>query len=55
VTKAIARQRLILDFAMPLWWAFAGFLLLYVLLLSARARLEAQRALVDQLYLDFDD
>ena len=43
------------DFAVPLWWAFAGFLLLYVLLLTARARLEAQRALVDYLYLDFDE
>ena len=43
------------DFALPLWWAFSGFLLLYVVLLTARARLEAQRALVDHLYLDFDE
>jgi heme exporter protein C len=43
------------DFAVPLWWAFAGFLLLYVVLLTARARLEAQRALVDHLYLDFEE
>ena len=43
------------DFAMPLWWAFAGFLLLYIVLLTARARLEAQRALVDHLYLEFDE
>ena len=43
------------DFALPLWWAFAGFLLLYIVLLTARARLEAQRALVDHLYLDFDE
>ena len=43
------------DFAVPLWWAFAGFLLLYVVLLTARARLEAQRTLVDQLYLDFEE
>ena len=43
------------DFAIPLWWAFAGFLLLYIVLLTARARLEAQRALVDHLYLEFDE
>jgi len=43
------------DFALPLWWAFVGFLLLYVVLLTARARLETQRALVDHLYLDFDE
>ena len=43
------------DFAVPLWWAFAGFLLLYIVLLTARARLEAQRALVDDLYLEFDE
>ena len=43
------------DFALPLWWAFAGFLLLYVVLLTARARLEEQRALLDHLYLEFDE
>jgi hypothetical protein len=43
------------DFALPLWWAFAGFLLLYIALLTARARLEAQRAMVDQLYLEFEE
>ncbi len=43
------------DFAVPLWWAFAGFLLLYIALLTARARLEGQRAMVDQLYLEFDE
>jgi heme exporter protein C len=43
------------DFAVPLWWAFTGFLLLYVVLLSARTRLESERAMVDRLYLDFDE
>jgi len=43
------------DFAMPLWWSFTGFFLLYVALLSARVRLEEQRALVDQLYLEIDE
>jgi heme exporter protein C len=43
------------DFAGPLWWAFTGFLLLYILLLTARARLEGQRAMLDQLYLEFDE
>jgi len=40
---------------MPLWWSFTGFFLLYVALLSARVRLEEQRALVDQLYLEIDE
>jgi heme exporter protein C len=43
------------DFAGPLWWAFTGFLLLYIVLLTARARLEGQRAMVDHLYLEFDE
>ena len=43
------------DFATALWWSFAGFLLLYIALLSARVRLEAQRAALDQLYLDSDE
>jgi heme exporter protein C len=47
--------RLPVDFALPLWWAFAGFLALYIVLLTARTRLEAQRALVDHLYLEFDE
>jgi heme exporter protein C len=48
-------KKLPVDFALPLWWAFAGFLALYIVLLTARARLEAQRALVDHLYLEFDE
>jgi heme exporter protein C len=47
--------KLPVDFAVPLWWAFAGFLLLYIVLLTARARLEAQRERVDHLYLEFDE
>jgi heme exporter protein C len=43
------------DFAGPLWWSFTGFLLLYIVLLTARARLEEQRAMVDHLYLEFDE
>jgi heme exporter protein C len=43
------------DFAVPLWWAFSGFVLLYIVLLSARARLEGQRAMVDHLYVEFDE
>jgi heme exporter protein C len=37
------------------YWSMVAFLLLYVLLLNARRRLEAQRTLVDQIYLDRDD
>jgi heme exporter protein C len=43
------------DFALPLWVAFAGFLLLYVGLLTVRIRLEEQRAALDQLYLESDE
>src|SRR5712691_2890299 len=43
------------DFAGPLWWSFAGFLLLYIVLLTARARLEEQRAALDRLYLDIEE
>jgi len=37
------------------YWSMAAFALLYVLLLSARRHLEAQRALLDQIYLARDD
>ena len=39
--KTSVVPKLPVDFAIPLWWAFAGFLLLYIVLLTARARLEA--------------
>ncbi|MEI6668278.1 MAG: cytochrome c biogenesis protein CcsA [Acidobacteriota bacterium] len=39
----------------PFWFCAASFLLLYVLLLTLRRRLEEQRASVEQLYLALDD
>ncbi len=43
------------DFALPLWYAFAGFLLMYIALMTLRVRIEEQRALVDQLYLESEE
>jgi heme exporter protein C len=43
------------DFALPLWYAFTGFLLLYIALLILRVRLEEQRAAVDLLYLESEE
>ena len=43
------------DFALALWYAFAGFLLLYIALMTLRVRIEEQRALVDQLYLESEE
>ena len=40
------------DFAFPLWYAFLGFLLLYIALMTLRVRLEQQRAMLDALYLE---
>jgi heme exporter protein C len=40
------------DFALPLWYAFAGFLLLYIALAAIRVRIEEQRSILDQLYLE---
>jgi heme exporter protein C len=37
------------------YYSFVAFLLLYLALLKARSRLEAQRALLDQIYLARDD
>src|SRR5262245_21954966 len=37
------------DFAIPLWYSFTGFLLLYIALLTLRVRLQEQQALLDQL------
>jgi heme exporter protein C len=53
--KTSVVPKLPVDFAAALWWAFAGFLLLYIVLLTVRARLEEQRGMVDHLYLDFDE
>ena len=38
----------------PFWFCVAAFLLLFVLLLRLRVRLEEQRARVDALYLSLD-
>ena len=43
------------DFAFPLWYAFTGFLSLYIALMTLRVRIEEQRALVDQLYLESEE
>ena len=42
------------SFGVPLWFSAATFLLLFVLLLRMRVRLEEQRARVDALYLSMD-
>ena len=43
------------SFGVPLWFSFTGFLLLFVLLLRMRVRLEEQRARLDALYLSLDE
>ena len=43
------------DFALPLWYAFAGFLLLYIALMLLRMTIEQQRMAVDQLYLESEE
>ena len=43
------------DFAFALWYAFVGFVLLYIALMIMRVRIEEQRALVDQLYLESEE
>ena len=43
------------DFAFPLWYAFTGFLLLYVALLTLRVSIEQQRSVLDQLYLESEE
>jgi heme exporter protein C len=42
------------SFGVPLWFSAATFLLLFVLLLRMRVRLEEQRAKLDGLYLSMD-
>jgi hypothetical protein len=39
---------------LPLWFSAVTFLLLFVLLLRARVRLEEQRAELDAIYLSVD-
>jgi heme exporter protein C len=43
------------DFAFALWYAFAGFLLLYVGLMMLRMSIEQQRATLDRLYLESEE
>jgi len=43
------------DFGLPLWWSVAGFILLCLALLTARSRLEEERATLDRLYLALED
>jgi heme exporter protein C len=43
------------DFGLPLWWSVAGFIVLCLALLTARARLEEERATLDRLYLALED
>jgi heme exporter protein C len=43
------------DFAFPLWYAFTGFLLMYIALMTLRVTLEQQRAALDQLYLESEE
>ena len=38
------------DFGLPLWWSFTGFIVLCLALLSARSRLEEQRSTLERLY-----
>jgi hypothetical protein len=39
---------------LPVWFTFATFFLLFLLLLRMRVRLEEQRARLDALYLSMD-
>jgi heme exporter protein C len=43
------------SFGVPLWFSFTAFVLLFVLLLRMRVRLEEQRARLDALYLSMDE
>jgi hypothetical protein len=39
----------------PFWWCVAAFMLLFVLLLAARTRLESRRAELEGLFLAIED
>jgi len=43
------------DMGGALWFSVAAFVLLYLMLLTARVRLEQQRAAVEQIYLQFEE
>jgi hypothetical protein len=42
------------SFGLPLWFSAVTFLLLFILLLKMRVRLQEQRAQLDALYLSVD-
>lgn len=43
------------DFAFPLWYAFLGFLIMYIALMTLRVRIEEQRAMMNHLYLESEE
>ena len=43
------------DFAFPLWYAFLGFLIMYIALMTLRVRIEEQRAMLNHLYLESEE
>jgi heme exporter protein C len=43
------------DFALPLWYSFGGFLLLYIGLMMLRMDVERQRTMLDRLYLESEE
>ena len=43
------------DFALPLWYAFTGFLLMYIALMMLRIDIERQRTILDHLYLESEE
>jgi heme exporter protein C len=43
------------DFSVPLWFSFGAFLLLFILLMRLRTRLEEQQARLDAMYLSLDE
>jgi len=46
---------LVLPMGLAFWWCVAAYVVLYLMLLEARTRLEEQRARVDELYLALED
>lgn len=52
--KTTVIPKLPVEFGIPFWFCVAAFLMLFVLLLRLRVRLEEQRARLDSLYLALD-
>lgn len=44
-----------IDFGVPLWWSFVGFMVLCLALLFVRGRLEEQRMRLERLYLTLEE